>query len=146
MIIDTLKTSQRIEVLNPYFKKVFDYIKTHDLASVPAGKIEIAGADACIIVVDHPGKTIETAKLESHNDFLDVHIPLSAPETLGWTPRADVPEMPYDATGDCSLYEGKAQIYTTILPGQLIVFFPEDVHAPAISSVPFRKLIVKARC
>lgn len=145
MIIDTLANSARIEALNPYFKKIFDYIKTHDLTQVPAGKIVIDGDNAFINVVDHPGKTKETSKLESHNDYLDVHLPLTAPETFGWTPRADLPEMPYDATGDCSLYDGPAQVYTTIVPGQLAVYFPEDVHAPAISPVPFRKLIVKAR-
>lgn len=145
MIIDTLKNSARIEALNPHFKKIFDYIKTHDLSAVPAGKIVIDGDDAFINVVDHPGKTKETSKLESHQKYLDVHIPLSAPETLGWTPRGDIPETPYDEAGDCQLYDGAAQIYTTIVPGQLAVYFPEDIHAPAISPVPFRKLIVKAR-
>ena len=146
MVITTIADSARIESLNPHFKKVFEYIKTHDLKSVPAGKIVIDGDDAFINVVDHPGKTVETSKLESHNDFLDVHVPLSASETLGWTPRADLPEMPYDAAGDCSLYDGKAEIYTTIVPGQIAIYWPEDVHAPAISPVPFRKLIVKCRC
>ena len=30
MIVDVLANSERIEGLNPYFKVVFDYIKTHD--------------------------------------------------------------------------------------------------------------------
>ncbi len=145
MFIADLKNTSRIEALNPHLKKAFDYIKTHDLSAVPAGKIVIDGENLFINVIDHPGKTKETAPLESHNAYLDVHVPLSAPETLGWTPREILPKTPYDEAGDCSLYEGLAQNYTTIQPNQIVIFFPEDVHAPAISPIPFRKLIVKAK-
>ncbi len=146
MILAPLKDSARYEALNPHFKKLFDYVKTHDLSRVPAGKIVIDGDDAFINVVDHPGKTRETAKLESHKKFLDVHVPLSAPETLGWTPRGEIPETPYDEAGDCQVYDGPAKVYTTIQPGEFVVYWPEDIHAPAISDKPFRKLIMKARC
>ena len=113
---------------------------------IDQGKIVIDGDDAFINVVDHPGKTRETAKLESHKKFLDVHVPLSAPETLGWTPRGEIPETPYDEAGDCQVYDGPAKVYTTIQPGEFVVYWPEDIHAPAISDKPFRKLIMKARC
>lgn len=146
MILAPLKDSARYEALNPHFKKLFDYVKTHDLTTVPAGKIVVDGDDAFINVVDHPGKTLETAKLESHKKYLDVHVPLSAPETLGWTPRGEIPETPYDEDGDCQVYPGKAKVYTTIQPGEFVVYWPEDIHAPAISDRPFRKLIMKARC
>ena len=43
MIVDVLANSERIEGLNPYFKVVFDYIKTHDLSSMPVGRIDIDG-------------------------------------------------------------------------------------------------------
>ncbi len=145
MIIGDLSDTARIETLNPHFKKVFDYVRTHDLSAVPAGKIVIDGDDAFINVVDLKGKAKETAAQESHDAYLDVHIPLSAPETFGWTPRAALPAAPYDAAGDCSLYPAPAQVYATIQPRQFVIFFPEDIHAPAISPVPFRKLIVKAR-
>ena len=38
MIVDVLANSERIEGLNPYYKVVFDYIKTHDLSSMPVGR------------------------------------------------------------------------------------------------------------
>ncbi len=146
MILGSLKNTKRIEALNPYFKKVFDYVRTHDMAAVPAGKVVIDGDDCFINVVDHPGKTKETSKLESHDHFLDIHIPISAPETLGWIAREDIAGTPYDEKSDSSVYDGPAEIYTTIQPGEFVIYWPEDVHAPAISSAPFRKLIVKARC
>lgn len=43
MIVDVLANSERIEGLNPYFKVVFDYIKTHDLASMPWDELTLTG-------------------------------------------------------------------------------------------------------
>lgn len=146
MILAPLKDSARYESLNPYFKKLFDYVKTHDLTAVPAGRIVIDGDNAFINVVDAPVKTQESAKLESHQKFLDVHVPLSGPETLGWLPRGEIPETPYDEAGDCQVYDGPAKVYTTIQPGEFVVYWPEDIHAPAITAAPLRKLIMKARC
>ena len=45
MIVSTLKHSDRIESLHPLFKKVFDYVKSHDLLHTPMGKI-VLHADA----------------------------------------------------------------------------------------------------
>ena len=52
MIVDVLANSERIEGLNPYFKVVFDYIKTHDLASMPVGRIDIDGDNAYLKIED----------------------------------------------------------------------------------------------
>ena len=43
MIVDVLANSERIEGLNPYFKVVFDYIKTHDLQVCPRDELTLTG-------------------------------------------------------------------------------------------------------
>ena len=43
MIISNLQNSGRIESLHPLFKKLFDYVKTHDLLHTPCGRIELEG-------------------------------------------------------------------------------------------------------
>ena len=40
MIIGKLEDSLRIEGLHPAFKRVFDYIKSHDILHTVPGKIE----------------------------------------------------------------------------------------------------------
>ena len=45
-------------------------------------------------------KTKEEAKLETHNDFIDIQIPLSGVELMGYTPRTDLPEEEYDTAKD----------------------------------------------
>ncbi len=56
MIVDVLANSERIEGLNPYFKVVFDYIKTHDLSSMPVGRIDIDGDNAYLKIEDAKGR------------------------------------------------------------------------------------------
>ena len=43
MIISNLQNSSRVESLHPLFKKLFDYVKTHDLLHTPCGRIELEG-------------------------------------------------------------------------------------------------------
>lgn len=43
MIVDVLANSERIEGLNPYFKVVFDYIKTHDFQVCPWDELTLTG-------------------------------------------------------------------------------------------------------
>ena len=61
MIVDVLANSERIEGLNPYFKVVFDYIKTHDLSSMPVGRIDIDGDNAYLKIEDAKGRKTEEA-------------------------------------------------------------------------------------
>ena len=51
MILSTLAESGRVEHLHPAFKLVFDYVKSHDLTKVPAGRIALDG-DRLFINVD----------------------------------------------------------------------------------------------
>ena len=43
MIISKLGNSYRIESLHPLFKKLFEYVKQHDLLNQPTGKIVLDG-------------------------------------------------------------------------------------------------------
>ena len=56
MFIGSLKNTERAETLHPLFKKVFDYIKSHDLSRMPAVRIDIDGDNAWISVRDVKGR------------------------------------------------------------------------------------------
>ena len=75
-------------------------------------------------------KTKEEAKLETHNRFIDIQIPLSGVEVMGYTPREDLPEAEYNADKDISFYHGLAESYIPVKPGMFVIFFPQDAHAP----------------
>lgn len=148
MIIGSLENTRRIEALNPYFKKVFDYIKSHDLVNAPAGKIEIDGDNAWINVSEVQGKEKTNAKVETHNQYIDIQLPLAGRETFGWQAREllkNEKEEGYQEVKDITFYSDEAAIYFTLSPGDLAVFFPEDGHAPCIGEGTIRKIVAKVK-
>ncbi len=148
MILIDLSDSARIEALHPLFRQLFDYVRQHDLSRVPAGRIELDGENLFINVADAQLLAPEAQKLEVHRAYLDVHIPLSGEEVVGWSPLADLTQpsdAPFDAVADFALYSVRPSTYFTVRPGQCLVVYPEDAHAPIIGQGKLRKLIAKVR-
>lgn len=146
MIIDKLENLKDYASLNPFFGDVVEYISATDLCAQPAGKVHIKGNDLFVNFNVCKGKTRGEARLETHDDMIDIQIPLSSAEVMGYTPRAELPEQPYDKEKDITFYDGPAQQYITVSPGMFVIFFPQDGHAPAISdSEELHKVIFKVK-
>ena len=135
MIIDTLENLHKYVAINPQFAEVDAFIKQNDMTQLSAGKHEIKGNDVFVNVQLAKGKTADEAVLEYHRKMVDIQVPISGCETYGYSPLADLPEVEYNETTDMALAPGvKPQQYVTCRPGQFIVFFPQDAHAPFITS------------
>lgn len=147
MILSDLKHSERIEPLHPLFKKLFDYVKSHDLLHAEPGRIEIDGDNLFINNVSAQGVPAERQPLEAHRSYIDVHILLEGSERIGWKSIEEVRNLtkPYEAESDCALYAEPASAYVDLTPGQFLVVYPEDPHAPLIGNGAIRKLIGKVR-
>jgi YhcH/YjgK/YiaL family protein len=146
MIVDSLKNLEKYVSLNPLFAKVVEYINNNDLNNRPEGKELIDGEDLFANFCMAEGKSIEAAKLETHDKMIDIQIPLNCPETMGYTPRESLPMMEYDSVKDLTFYDDKAQQYVTIFPGMFAIFFPQDGHAPCISdTAKIKKVIFKVK-
>ena len=145
MIIDTIENLGKYASLNPLFGKVADYIAQHDLLALEAGKYEIEGKDLFLNRNLSRGKTKEEARIESHDRMIDIQIPLNVPEAMGYTPRKELPECEYNDVKDITFYPGLAKEYVTIYPGQFVIFFPQDGHAPCVSEVEIEKAIFKVK-
>ena len=91
--------------------------------------------------------SLEDAKLETHKDFIDIQIPLSGTEIMGYTAAKDcVPEdAPYNAEKDITFFTGLAESYIEVKPGMFAIFFPQDGHAPGITPDGVKKVIVKVK-
>jgi len=146
MIIDTLDNLEKYASINPLFKDVIEYIKSNDLNAHEPGKVEIKGKDLFVNYAVAKGKTKDVAKIETHNVMIDIQIPLSCPETMGYTPRVELPEEEYNAEKDITFYKGLAKDYVTIYPGSFVIFFPQDGHAPCVSDeAEIKKVIFKVK-
>ena len=147
MIIDRVEKLSMYVALNPLFADVVEFLKDHDLQSLEAGKYPIRGNNVFLNLQMAKGRSQEAAVLETHNEMIDIQIPISNEETFGYTPLHDLPEYAYDAEKDITKYGGtKAQTYVTVKPGQFVIFFPQDGHAPCITpDVEIKKAIFKIK-
>lgn len=144
MVIDTLDNLEKYVTLNPLFPKVVEYLKTVNLMEQPQGKVQLDGKNLVVNYSLAKGKTKEQAQLETHKRFIDIQIPLSCTEYMGYTPLCDLPEGEYNEEKDITKYAIPAQTYVAVNPGMFAIFFPQDGHAPCISDEEtIQKVIVK---
>lgn len=143
MVVDKMENLDLYASLNPLFAQAFDFLKNTDLLAQEIGKVKLQGDDLVVNFQQAKAKTKEEARLETHNRFIDIQIPLDGVEQMGYTPRADLKEEEYNAEKDVTFYPGLAENYLTIKPGMFAIFFPEDAHAPCVSPVSIKKIVVK---
>ena len=147
MIVSNLQNSQRIEGLHPMFGLLFSYVKTHDLLHADLGRIEIDGERLFINNVNPECVASDEQVLELHHDYIDVHILLEGAETIGWKALEDLQNevKAYSNEEECALYSDRPTTYVNLLPGQFVIVYPEDPHAPVIGHGKIRKLIAKVK-
>lgn len=146
MIIANLADCERYEALHPKLKMLFDYVKTHNLLTMPAGRVAIEGDNVFVNIDDSLMQPAEERPLEVHRRYMDVQFPLSCAEQFGWKPLLALttqPSVPYDAQRDIAFYKEEAQAYVSAQPGQFYILFPEDAHAPIVGQGPIRKAVGK---
>lgn len=144
MILDTLENLDKYASLNPLFAQAIEYLKLTDLNAVETGtKVRLKADDLIVNFAQTNPKTKEQAKVETHNKFIDIQIPLSGVEVMGYTPGKSLPDAPYNAEKDITFFEGPAEDYIAVKPGMFAIFFPWDGHAPGVSGTGVRKVIVK---
>ena len=77
MIIASLSDSARYEMLNPLFRRAFDFIREIAPATLETGR-HVLEEDALTVMVNEPVmKKRENARMEVHDRFIDIHVPLS---------------------------------------------------------------------
>ena len=147
MIIDKLENLKNYASVNPLFPKVVEFLQQNDLNALEAGKHAIVGKDLFVNIQLAKGRTPAEAIIETHNNMIDIQIPLSDAETFGYTQRDALPEAEYNAEKDITkIPDLAADSYITCQPGMMAIFFPQDGHAPCIAGVPeIKKAIFKVK-
>lgn len=125
MIIADLNAASRYYALHPRMKELMEYILHHDFNGQEAGRITLDGDSLFINLDEVELKTKDRQRLEFHKRYIDVQVPLLKEETMGCTQEA--------------------KEYFKVRPGQFVLFFPEDAHAPVIGEGRQRKLVGKIR-
>lgn len=145
MIIDKLENIGMYASVNPLFAQAIEFLKSTDLNAHELGKVVLKEDELFVNFAAAGPKTKDDAKIETHNNFIDIQIPLTGTELMGYMPRTDLAEAEYNAEKDITFYPGHATDYLTVKPGMFAIFFPEDAHAPGVTEVELKKVIVKVR-
>ena len=145
MILDSLTKLNAYEAVNPHFAKAIEFIKGNDLSKLPLGRNEICGDLVYANVMEAQPKSKEEARLEIHRHYIDIQIPVSGDEVMGYTPLNELPVPDYVESDDAALYPAglAARDYFNVKNDQFVIFFPQDGHAPAITQVALKKVVLK---
>ena len=148
MIFDSLKNSALYYPVSPRLEKAFGFIASTDWETMEPGIHELDGKDIYVNVMERELKQKPDAKLEIHNEYIDIQVLIrGVEESFGWSERKDLklPLGEFSVEKDIQLFDDVPQTYYTMRPGQFTVLFPEDGHAPMVGEGSVRKIIVKVR-
>ncbi|MDR2936475.1 MAG: YhcH/YjgK/YiaL family protein [Rikenellaceae bacterium] len=147
MVIDSLTNAAKYAGLNPHFAKAFYWIANTDLSKLELGRYEIDGANVYAMIQGGPLKNKADARMEAHDNYIDIQICLEGKETFGWLARAVCKNVsvPYNAEKDIVFFSDAETTCFSLVAGQMAILFPEDGHAPMIGEGTIRKCIIKVR-
>lgn len=149
IVHDRIDQAPRHFARNRLLKQAFDFIRTHDLASVPIGRYAIAGDDCYALVQELDLKPLAEGRLELHRDYIDIQLPIDGSETFGLAnpPPRVLSEARWDGR-DIVFFDAPMKT-VTVKPGEFIMMFPlRGAHAPCLTDGPsrrIRKLVIKVR-
>lgn len=132
---------------NQFFAEALEYIRNNDLASMECGSYEIDGRNLFVNIVEKDLKDLSEARLEVHDKYIDIQVPLSGEESFGvqLRDRCKEAEGLMDAEGDILFFNDKITRTLTLKAGEMLAFGPDIAHAPLIGSGTIKKAIFKVR-
>lgn len=145
MILSNISHADRYATLHPLFPRAFDYIRNTDLHALAPGRHAIIGDDLFVIVEQVDGRTRAEARLECHRRYIDIQLVLEGTDEMGWKPLADCkqPIGDFNTERDIRFFQDAADSWISTPANAFCIFFPEDAHAPLVSTGKIHKLIFK---
>lgn len=114
-----------------YRENVEEYLKNINCDSKET-TIEIVGKDIYGRVMSYPTKFEENAKIEAHDDYVDIQFSIRGGEGISLFSREDMKMV--DSRPDIDFYEYKGesvrQGQVANLPGYFTMIFPHEAHRP----------------
>ncbi|NIA06853.1 MAG: DUF386 family protein [Actinobacteria bacterium] len=145
MILDRIEQADLYAKLNPPFAQAFAFLQQKGLNELADGRHDINGDDIYALVVKGTRQSRGEAKLEMHRKYIDVQYVVSGCDNMGWKNHklCENSEGDYDAEIDTELFSDAPSAWITVCPGDFVIFFPEDAHAPGVGDGAFHKVVVK---
>jgi len=148
MIIDKIENADLYYDSVPGLEQFIQFYNNNDLEEFSPCRIKLNGDDLYLNIDELSARDEKNVLLEAHRDYIDVQIPLSGKERMGWLPLEDCQNISkeYDEGKDIEFYSDQALNVMDVPVGYFVIFFPSDAHQPGIVSTPtHRKLVAKIR-
>jgi YhcH/YjgK/YiaL family protein len=150
MIFSSIHSKDDCKNYPQAIQTAINYLKENDFVSMETGVYEIQGKDIYAQVFDAQTEPADKKRPEVHEKYLDVQFLASGKERLGFTPdtgKYEIDEKIEDR--DLIFYKNvENEGFIEATPGCYCVFFPNDVHRPAVMSgeaMMVRKVVVKVK-
>ena len=145
MILATLALADRYATLHPLFARAFAFLRDTDLKALEPGKHPVLDERIFAIVESCEGRTRQEAKLECHRRYIDIQLVLEGVDEMGWKPLTECvdPVSDYNEARDIRFFNDPPSSWIATPAGSFCLFFPDDAHAPLVSSGLIRKVVVK---
>lgn len=145
MIFSNLAKTSTVTGLHPLFPRVFEYMQHTDLNALTPGVHQIIDQKLFVIAEHANGRSRADAKLEAHQKYIDIQMVLQGVEEMGWKPLADCkqPLDEYNAERDICFFDDTPDRWIATPAYHFCIFFPDDAHAPLVSTGAIRKVIFK---
>ena len=140
MISGNIHEKSNLAVLPEPLQRAVQFLKDNDLAAHEPGKFELDGDKMILQVIDQ-------------SKYIDVQfLAAGGPERIGWYPDLgdnEADENLLDTPRDICFYKNNPNAREGVIemqPGSYAMFFPWDVHIPAIQvgePAKIRKIVIK---
>lgn len=148
MIFSSIYANDSVEKYPKAIQTALEYLKSNDFTKMETGVYEIQGREIYAQVMDAQTGPADAKRPEVHEKYIDVQFLASGRERLGFTPDTgnyEVEERLEDK--DLIFYRSvEHEGFIEAVPGCYCIFFPEDVHRPAMEAgepMTIRKVVVK---
>lgn len=153
MITGNIYENSNLALLPEPLQRAVQILKTTDLVNHEPGKFPLDGDNMILQVLDVTTGPRETIRPEVHRRYIDVQfLAAGGPERIGWYPDLgdnEIDEDLLDTPRDIRFYKNKPGNREGIIEmqaGSYAMFFPWDVHMPAIqvdAPAHVRKIVIK---
>ena len=133
------KTTDYQEFASQYHKnkkvwdKTFQWLATHDLVNMPAGRYEVDGEHCYINVQDATTQDVSKRKIEAHRHGIDLQYVVKGTERFGIT-SAEYAEPITEYKPDVTSYKAKKIKYVDSTPDTFFMFFPKNFHQALVKA------------
>lgn len=148
MIFSSIYAKDDMKKYPKPIQTALEYLKSNDFTAMEPGVYEIQGKEIYAQVMDAQTAPAEEKRPEVHEMFIDVQFLASGRERLGFTPDTGNYEVDerFDER-DLIFYKSvENEGFIEATPGCYSIFFPADVHRPAVAAgepMKIRKVVVK---